>query len=212
MRDRNEADRVGGQDVEQQQRRASAGSCRAASGSRVHGAISTQRRAGMARASRPLPRSAERRTGSRRCRGRAGNSAGPYFWPGKSGKVSRQRDHRGGEHDQDNARRSRHWRARSRLPSERNPAGISPPDMSCMPDQVLARPAAFMASPICLSRVVHEGGVAGGVGPDHAEAARAHEVLVLLGVVDLLERGGELGRHRPAAGPSGRRSRARRRS
>src|SRR3569833_4220826 len=41
--------------------------------------------------------------------------------------------------------------------------------------------------------LVHERAILLGVGPDRAEAARAHEVLVLLGDEENLERGGELG-------------------
>ena len=56
------------------------------------------------------------------------------------------------------------------------------------------RPAAFIATPIWASPLSMKLGEFGRVAPHRAEAAIAHELLELLGVVDLLQRRGELGR------------------
>ena len=90
--------------------------------------------------------------------------------------------------------------------------GGSPGRSASRGSQALARPAAFMATPIASSPSSMKLAKPGASAQLHAEAAVGHEVAVLLGLVDLLQRGGELRRRYRPAGPSGRRSRARRRS
>ena len=84
-----------------------------------------------------------------------GNSDGPYFWPGKSGKVSVSAII--ASENTMSARPERMSLARTDDFAERDRKGVvsgglcptSPDGRWC--DQVLARPAAFIASPIFLS-------------------------------------------------------------
>src|SRR3712207_5276346 len=96
-----------------------------------------------------------------------GKSAGPYFWPGKAGKP---------------------WTCQSTTaPRIASAAPVS----ASWNFNLLGDADGLHDGAVVGVRLRHELRRLGGIRPHHAEAAARHEVLVVLRVVDLLERRAE---------------------